>query len=113
VPCAGEGRPDCSSIEVTTSGCRLVDNEWIATFTITNTGDPGEGDMAIPSEYRIYVNDVLVLTETFQLPGGGSLDLTYVASAGDKVRLEADQQPGHPGKSMPRATAECGGSTLE
>jgi TolB protein len=96
-------RLDCSSLSV--SGvCRA---DGTAEFTITNTGDAGEGDMRQPTEYRIYVDDVLVETGQVQLNGGASMTVTYSA-AGD-IRLEADQQVGHPGSSLPRETLSCGG----
>jgi len=95
---------DKSSIEVT--GECVSPN---AVFTITNTGEPGEGDMAGPSPYRVYRNDVLEETNNFQLPGGESLIVTVSAEC-DTIRLEADQRPGHPGGSQqPQETIEdCG-----
>jgi len=78
-------------------------------FTITNTGQFGEGDMDTPSEYRIYADNQLVFTGTFQLDGGEQLVLEVPAN-GQTIRLEADQHPAHPGNSHPRATVEaCGG----
>ena len=101
VICGGEW--DHSSLEVTGE---CIDSD--AVFTITNTGDPGDGDMDGPSEYRVYRNDVLEDTQNFQLEGGESLIVT-VSANGDTIRLEADQRPGHPGTSQPQATVEdCG-----
>jgi len=74
-------------------------------FTITNTGEYGNGNMDGPSEYRIYRNGTLESTEQFKLEGGESLTVN-VAANGDTIRLEADQRPGHPGHSHPRATVE-------
>ncbi|MCK5636333.1 MAG: DUF11 domain-containing protein, partial [Thermoplasmatales archaeon] len=94
---------DKSSIQVT-GECISPD----AVFTITNTGEPGTGDMAGPSEYRVYRNDILEETNTFQLAGGESLIVTVLADC-DTIRLEADQRPGHPGSSQPQKTIEdCG-----
>jgi uncharacterized delta-60 repeat protein len=77
-------------------------------FVIYNTGKPGEGDMDAPSEYRIYADNALMQTGTFQIAGGDSLVITVV-SGGATIRLEADQRPGHPGNSRPRSTVEaCG-----
>lgn len=77
-------------------------------FTITNTGDSLDGDMDGPSEYRIYSNNVLVQKTPFTLGGGESITITFVA-LGATIRLEADQRPGYPGNSHPRATIEgCG-----
>jgi hypothetical protein len=99
---------DKSSIEVTGS-CR----NGYAVFKIANGGDPVEGDMDAPSEYRIYRNGLLESTHPFQLDGGKSLTVS-VESNGDTIKLEADQRPGHPGKSKPNAIIEdCGGSEDE
>ena len=48
-------RLDCSSLEVTAicEGTTVV-------FTIRNTGEPGNGDMVQPTEYRIFEEDVFV-----------------------------------------------------
>ena len=94
---------DKSSIEVT----GLCD-DLNAVFTITNTGDPGEGDMNGPSQYRVYRNGELEDTVDFQLNGGENLEVTVNAEC-DTIRLEADQRPGHLGNSHPKETIEnCG-----
>lgn len=83
-------------------------NDSLACFTIYNTGDPGGGDMAGTSDYRIYVNNVLVDSAKFQIAGGDSLVICWPAQ-GNTIRLEADQRPGHPGKSNPNDEIElCG-----
>ena len=95
---------DRSSIQVT-GECVSPD----AVFTITNTGESGEGDMDGTSEYRIYRNNVLEETHSFQLEGGESVVVSVPANNCDTIRLEADQRPGHPGSSQPRETIEnCG-----
>lgn len=77
-------------------------------FTITNTGEPGEGDMDGTSEYRIYEDNVLVYTGSFQIAGGDDLDICWPAT-GTTIRLEADQRPFHPGNSHPQQSIEnCG-----
>ncbi len=77
-------------------------------FIISNIGI---GDMNSQSEYRIYADNILMLTGNFQLPAGDSLVITYVPN-GATIRLEADQTPGHPGISRPRTTIEgCGTNT--
>lgn len=79
-----------------------------AVFTITNTGDSGEGDMDGPSEYRIYFNDTLSIVSSFQILGGESIEVSQ-ETFGYTLRLEADQRPGHPGNSHPNAVVEnCG-----
>ncbi|MDA3819200.1 MAG: proprotein convertase P-domain-containing protein, partial [Candidatus Delongbacteria bacterium] len=77
-------------------------------FSITNTGDPGDGDMAGNSEYRLFEDNVLVETGTFQLLGGETMEMCWPAT-GTTLRLEADQRPGHPGNSEPQESIEqCG-----
>ncbi len=78
-------------------------------FTITNTGDPGDGDMSGPSEYRLFEDNVLVETGTFQLVGGETMEMCWPAT-GTTLRLEADQHPAHPGNSEPQASIELCGS---
>lgn len=88
----------------------ICSEDTYAVFTILNTGDLGDGDMEGPSEYRIYLNDTLILINTFQLAGGVSLEIIQ-ETFGAAVRLEADQRPGHPGNSHPNAVVEeCGDS---
>ncbi len=82
-----------------------------ACFTIYNTGDPGTGDMDGPSEYRIYENNILVSTGTFQIAGGDSSVICWAAN-GNTIRLEADQRPGHPGNSHPQDNIEMCGDSL-
>lgn len=79
-------------------------------FTITNTGDPIQGDMQGTSEYRIFVDNVLMFTGNFQIPGGADTVICWPANGGT-IRLEADQRPGHPGNSNPNDIIEnCGGT---
>ncbi|HLV34557.1 MAG TPA: hypothetical protein VKY59_05580, partial [Spirillospora sp.] len=95
-------RLDCSSIEVTA----YCDGPT-AVFVITNTGEPGEGDMSVPTEYRLIQNGSVIESGEVQL-GGGETMLVYY-SGGGRITLEADQQIGHPGQSQPQATISCGG----
>jgi uncharacterized repeat protein (TIGR01451 family) len=86
-------------------------NDSLAQFTITNTGSSSNGNMTGPSEYRIYIDGVLVYTGTFQL-GGGSTETIQFPATGGTIRLEADQRPGHPGNSRPNDVLQgCGDST--
>jgi len=75
-------------------------------FTISNTGS---GNMAIPSNYRVYSDNALLTSDTpFQLNAGQQMVVSIPAS-GSTFRLEADQSIGHPGLSRPRAFIEgCG-----
>ncbi|MCI0714024.1 MAG: hypothetical protein L0154_27965, partial [Chloroflexi bacterium] len=99
-------RLDCSSLDV--SG--VCDALGIAVFTITNTGEPGEGDMVAPTQYRLLKDGQIIQTGDILLPGGQSMQVTY--AAGGEITLEADQQVGHPGNSHPRATLTCQGSAV-
>jgi hypothetical protein len=96
-------RLDCSSLEV--SG---VCQGGVAVFTIRNTGEAGNGDMLAATSYRLVVDGVVVESGSVQLPGGGTMQITYSGSG--TVTLEADQQVGHPGSSRPRVTLDCGAS---
>ena len=93
-------RVDCSSLAV--SGYCSGD---VAVFTIRNTGERGNGDMRVPTEYRLIVDGVVVESGDVQLLGGTSMTLQYIG--GGSVTLEANQQVGHPGKSQPQATLNC------
>lgn len=77
-------------------------------FIISNTGDPGEGDMAGNSMYRIFEDNNLVHYANFILEGGESMEVCWPAN-GATIRLEADQRPFHPGNSHPQESIEmCG-----
>lgn len=97
-------RLDCSSLEV----IGICEGD-VAVFTIRNTGEPGEGDMRAPTEYRLIVDGVVVETGSVQLVGGESIEIHY--SGGGTVTLEVDQQIGHPGSSHPQVTLTCTGAT--
>jgi uncharacterized repeat protein (TIGR01451 family) len=82
--------------------------DTLVRFTILNHGESMSG----PSQYRLFANNILAITNNFQLPQGQALTLDFPAN-GMSLRLEADQRPFHPGKSRPRATVEaCGGSII-
>ncbi|HLP64758.1 T9SS type A sorting domain-containing protein [Flavobacterium sp.] len=77
-------------------------------FTIVNTSQPGIGDMLTPRQYRIYVDNALAVTETYQLNGGQSTVVNYPAN-GQTIRLEVDQHPMYMGDSIAQQTVEgCG-----
>jgi PKD repeat protein len=79
-----------------------------ACFTITNTGDFGDGDMLNEHEFRIFANDTLVHIGNFQLLGQETIEICW-PTEGRAIRLEADQHPEHPGNSHPQETIEnCG-----
>lgn len=97
-------RKDCSSMSVEDAYCEA----GVAYFEVKNTGDPGDGDVnpAYPLEYRIYVDDVLVVIDTISnFPGGTTITIEY-AGGGSEIRFEIDQQIGHPGGSNPNGKVE-------
>ena len=78
-------------------------------FVIRNTG---QSDMQELSEY-IVVEDVIMLEiNTFDLPSGQDMMLSYPAN-GSTYRLEANQVDGHPGLSMPSVAVEACGANEE
>lgn len=95
-------RPDKSSLEVN-GECTAYGAE----FTVTNSGEPGEGDMVSPTGWRLVrvVDGTILRSGSLQIPGGESLTYRYQGS--EEVRFEADQQVGHPGNSHPNAVLYC------
>jgi len=65
----------------------------------------GEGDMADSSQFRVFLDAKLALKNGFKLAKGDSLRLTIPAN-GRTLRLEADERPDHPRKSMTSLTFE-------
>lgn len=85
-------------------------NDSIARFVIHNNGSSSNGNMAGVSEYRIYIDGLLVYTGTFQIAGGADF-IVEVPATGGVIRLEADQRPNHPGNSHPNDVVQgCGNS---
>lgn len=79
-------------------------------FTITNTGDPGDGDMECYSPVRLYIDGDYISLDSVMLLGG-DIDTLIFAGDGRTWRLEVDQHPLHPGNSHPNAVVElCGDS---
>jgi hypothetical protein len=78
----------------------------VAVFTIRNTGEPGNGDMRVPTEYRLVQGGAVIESGSVLLAGGTFMEIRY--DGGGTIRLEADQQIGHPGRSLPRTTLTCG-----
>jgi uncharacterized delta-60 repeat protein/uncharacterized repeat protein (TIGR01451 family) len=103
------------------SNCVPINSSWDkSSMTITGSCQSGKahfvilnagtGDMSAPLQYRVYENDTLIYSSTYQLKSGESLPVDYPAN-GQTIRLEADQPAFHPGNSRPRATIEgCGGN---
>jgi len=77
-------------------------------FTITNTGDFGNGDMDCYTPVRIYLDGDFIELDSIQLLGGETVTFAF-SGDGRTWRLEADQHPLHPGNSHPNASVElCG-----
>jgi uncharacterized repeat protein (TIGR01451 family) len=80
-------------------------------FTITNTGQPGGGDMECYSPMWITVDGVVTYTDSIMIPGGQTITLSFPGD-GQTWQLNASQHPLHPGNSNPNAYVElCGDST--
>ncbi|MBI2257941.1 MAG: DNRLRE domain-containing protein [Flavobacteriia bacterium] len=80
-------------------------------FSITNTGDFGEGDMECYSPVRIYVDGQLIILDSILLEGGETFTYVFFGT-GQTWVLEADQHPLHPGNSHPNAHVElCGNAS--
>jgi len=79
-------------------------DDQIVRFRIVNVG----ADMQIPSEYRIYRDNLLAHTGSFQLAADDTL-VVEIYATGEAIRFEADQHPLHPGHSHPNTTVTgCG-----
>jgi uncharacterized repeat protein (TIGR01451 family) len=79
-------------------------------FTITNTGEPGGGDMECYSPMWITVDGVVTYTDSIMIPGGETVTLVYPGD-GQTWILNAEQHPLHPGNSHPNAHVEACGDT--
>ncbi|MCH8330343.1 MAG: hypothetical protein IH946_03020 [Bacteroidetes bacterium] len=99
------------------STCMLIDSTWegsslsvygqcigdsLIDFVVHNIA---VSNMSDSSEYRIYENDSLLGSHSFKLTGQDSLIHTITANC-KTYRIEVDQNPGHPGSSMPRDFVE-------
>jgi uncharacterized repeat protein (TIGR01451 family) len=80
-------------------------------FTITNTGEPGGGDMECYSPMWITVDGVVTYTDSIMIAGGETMTLAF---PGDGLTwiLNAEQHPLHPGNSHPNAHVEACGSDI-
>ena len=65
----------------------------------------GAADMTTATAYRVYLDSLLVYSQTVQLNTGDSLNLQVQAN-GKTVRMEADQVANHPLSTMVTAFAE-------
>jgi len=79
-------------------------------FTITNTGEPGGGDMECYSPMWITVDGVVTYTDSILISGGQTITLVYPGDGATWI-LNAEQHPLHPGNSHPNAHVEACGDT--
>jgi uncharacterized repeat protein (TIGR01451 family) len=79
-------------------------------FSITNTGQPGGGDMECYSPMWVTVDGVVTYTDSIMIPGGQTVVLSYFGN-GQTWILNAEQHPLHPGNSHPNAHIEACGDT--
>ena len=86
------------------------DNDTVY-FSVTNTGDPGGGDMECYSPVWLTVDGVVTDTDSLQIQGGETVIYGYPGT-GQTFILNASQHPLHPGNSQPNAHVElCGDTT--
>lgn len=77
-------------------------------FTITNTGDPGGGDMECYSPLWVTVDGVVTFTDSIMISGGQTITYSFPGDGATWI-LNAEQHPLHPGNSHPNAHVEaCG-----
>jgi uncharacterized repeat protein (TIGR01451 family) len=79
-------------------------------FSITNTGEPGGGDMECYSPLWVTVDGVVTYTDSVLIPGGETIVFSYFGN-GQTWILNAEQHPLHPGNSHPNAHVEACGDT--
>jgi len=84
------------------------DADSLLRFTLRNTGT---GPMSGLLPYTVLKNSVILETGMFQLDAGQDTTIAVEAD-GSTWRLEAEQEPWHPGMSSPSVSLEgCGGLT--
>lgn len=79
------------------------------TFTIKNAG---AAPISPGLEYIIIEDQVVLMSAPLNLPPGGQHTISQPLGAGSLYRIEADQEPLHPGRSMPAAWVEGCGTAL-
>jgi len=98
--------PNWSGAHVAVSA--VCEGDSLVRFAIRNTGT---GSMSGQLPYRVISNAGIVETGMFQLNAGQDTTLAFAAD-GSTWRIEAEQEPLHPGMSKPSASLEgCGGLT--
>ncbi|MEM6726623.1 MAG: T9SS type A sorting domain-containing protein, partial [Bacteroidota bacterium] len=112
------GQTHCTSAHAfLANNCLPVDPLWdqsstrvsatcetdLVRFLIENVGS---GNMSLPRELRIVEDDLIILSEPYQLNAGETIERTVPAN-GSTWLLEAEQANAHPGVSRPSVTVEA------
>lgn len=71
-------------------------DDTTVTFTIRNNGVNGIGDMDAPRNFIVYEDNILYLTQPYNLTGGQSTQVAYVRTGGTTVTGLARQHPQYP-----------------
>lgn len=117
------GQTHCVEANIYPDSICLPDNNWSGasievdavcqedsiSFYIQNVGDaPTQSNL----QYFVIEDDVILYEGTFSLDEGGT-EIITVLTDGSTFRLEAEQEPNHPGMSMPSVSVEgCGDENL-
>ena len=84
-----------------------------AFFSVTNTGDFGDGDMDCYAPLWVTRNAEIVVTDSISLLGGETIFYSF-AGYSHLWKLMAEQHPLHPGNSHPNAGVDgCGAHNLD
>lgn len=101
------GQTHCTSATIYPNDyCLPVNSEWdMSSITLDGTCENdsvyfeiqniGIGDMAVPSDYVIVIDEVIMFEEAFQLASGEAVGIKFEAT-GETYRIEANQTPNHP-----------------
>ena len=77
-------------------------------FSVTNTGEFGNGDMDCYSPLWVTRDGIVIVTDSIAILGGQTVIYSYPGN-GQLWKLMAEQHPLHPGNSHPNASVEnCG-----
>jgi hypothetical protein len=100
----GNATWDGSSVELSA--------DCIGDSVVLTISNAGWGSMSQPLNFIVVEDNVLIRDSTFQLPAGGSTQVTVFPN-GATIILSAQQAAGHPGMSMPLVFVEgCGADSI-
>lgn len=96
----------CTSPDPAWTGASLqLEAECLNDEVVFNIKNIGLGDMAGPLEFIVIEDDVMLPSNDFFLTANEAMELSYPAD-GTTYRLLAEQEPFHPGESMPSLAME-------